>query len=161
MTPPQPKPSRPKAPLTVLIVEDEALLAMDLEAMVEDAGHSVVAEASSLDEVLEMRDDLLPAIAFVDVQLARNSSGIDVARLVRSRWPETIVVFVTANPLKVPPDFAGAHGVIAKPFSRTGLLSAMYYLAESVMDPPPASPQPSSFVASDAFVASMALPLSS
>lgn len=155
-----PQPPRPTAPLAVLIVEDEALLAMDLEAIVEDAGHAVVAEASSLDDVLELRDDLAPAIAFVDIQLARNSSGFDVTRLIRSRWPHAVVVFITANPLKVPQDFAGAHGVIAKPFSRTGLLSAMYYLAESVMDPPPALPQPSSFVASDAFAALVA-PLSS
>lgn len=139
------------APLSVLIVEDEALLAMDLEAMVEDAGHSVVAEASSLPDVAGLCDDLQPAIAFVDVQLAKGTSGLDVARFIGRRWPDTIIVFVTANPLNIPRDFAGAHGVIAKPFSRSGLISAMHYLAESVIDPPPASTAPASFVASDAF----------
>ena len=150
--------TRPIAPLGVLIVEDEALLAMDLEVMVEDAGHSVVAEAACLDEVCDLADALQPAIAFVDVQLARNSSGLDVARLVRRRWPSTIVIFITANPLKVPQDFAGAHGLIAKPFSRTSLLSAMSYIAEGVIDPPPISPLPTSFVASDALAASWASP---
>lgn len=150
--------TRPVAPLAVLIVEDEALLAMDLEAMVEDAGHNVVAETACFDEVTRLADGLDPAIAFVDIQLARNSSGIDVAYLVRRRWPTTIVIFVTANPLKVPQDFAGAHGVIAKPFSRTGLLSAISYIAEGVMDPPPVSPLPASFVASDALAESWAQP---
>jgi CheY-like chemotaxis protein len=143
--------SRRVAPLEILIVEDEALLAMDLEAMVEDAGHNVIAEASSLPEVAGLCESLCPAIAFVDIQLARGSSGIDVARLIVQRWPGTLIIFVTANPLKIPKDFAGAHGVIAKPFSRTGLISAMQYLAESVIDPPPASTQPTSFVASAAF----------
>ena len=108
--------TRPVAPLGVLIVEDEALLAMDLEAMVEDTGHSVVAEASSLPDIVGLNDRLDPAIAFVDVQLAKGTSGLDAARLIGERWPGTIIVFVTANPLKIPAEFAGAHGVIAKPF---------------------------------------------
>ena len=148
--------TRPSAPLGILIVEDEALLAMDLEAMVEDTGHSVVAEASSLPDVARLTDTLDPAIAFVDIQLAKGSSGLDVARLIGRRWPDTIIVFVTANPLHIPQDFAGAHGVIAKPFSRTGLISAMHYIAESVIDPPPASAQPASFIASNAFAAAWA-----
>ncbi|MDT7952700.1 MAG: response regulator [Acetobacteraceae bacterium] len=142
--------TRPVAPLRVLIVEDEALLAMDLEAMMEDAGHLVVAEAASLAEVVALDVSLDPAIAFVDFQLAKGSSGLDAARFIARRWPEAVIVFVTANPLKVPHDFAGAHGIIAKPFSRTGLLSAMNYIAEGVIDPPPVSRQPTSFVASQA-----------
>ena len=148
--------TRPTAPLDVLIVEDEALLAMDLEAMVEDTGHGVVAEAASLPDVLALGETLHPDIAFVDIQLARGSSGIDVARLIRQRWPDTIVVFVTANPLKIPEDFAGAHGVIAKPFSRIGLLSAMSYIADSIIAPPSTAPAPPSFVASAAFAAAQA-----
>lgn len=143
--------TRPTAPLNVLIVEDEALLAMDLEAMVEDTGHGVVAEAASLSDVLALGEELHPDIAFVDIQLAHGSSGVDVARLISQRWPDTIIVFVTANPLKIPDDFAGAHGVIAKPFSHIGLLSAMRYIANSIITPPPYTPAPPSFVASAAF----------
>lgn len=145
---------RPCAPLNVLIVEDEALLAMDIEAMVEDCGHTVVAEAASLYDVDDLPDTLAPHIAFVDIQLARNTSGLDVARLIRTRWKDALIIFVTANPLKIPEDFAGAHGVIPKPFSRSGLMNAMRYLEEGVCDPPPVSPQPSSFVASPSFAAS-------
>lgn len=148
--------TRPTAPLDVLIVEDEALLAMDLEAMVEDTGHGVVAEATCLSDVAALGDELRPDIAFVDIQLARGSSGIDVARLIGQRWPDTVIVFITANPLKIPADFAGAHGVIAKPFSRIGLLSAMCYIADSIISPPSAAPAPPSFVASAAFATARA-----
>ncbi len=144
------------APLRVLIVEDEALLAMDLEALVEDTGHAVIAEASCLLDVAALTESLDPAIAFVDVQLAKGSSGLDVARLIGQRWPGTIIVFVTANPLTIPHDFGGAHGVIAKPFSRTGLISAMHYIAESIIAPPPLTARPASFIASDAFAATHA-----
>jgi len=146
------------APLGVLIVEDEALLAMDIEAMVEDAGHKVVAEAASLHDVQRLAGDLdaqrAPDLAFVDVQLAKGTSGLDVCALIRRQWPKTLVVFVTANPLKIPGDYCGGHGVISKPFSRNSLLSAIRYLEEGVCAPPPASPRPASFTPAPALAAS-------
>lgn len=142
-----------EGPLRVLIVEDEALLAMDLEDMVLEAGHVVVGHAASLRETCAIPRDADPDLAFVDMHLAEGSSGLDVCRHIRAQWANAIVVFVTANPSKVPEDFAGAHGLIAKPFSLGGLLSAMRYIGEGVLDPPPTSPRPSSFVASRALAA--------
>lgn len=139
--------SYPTPPLRVLIVEDEALLAMDIEAIVEDLGHVIVGDAASLDDVVALASDLRPNLAFIDIQLARGSSGLDACRVVRNRWPETEVVFVTANALKIPPDFCGGLGVIPKPFSRNGLVSAMKYLTEGLCDPPPVSQRPASFIA--------------
>lgn len=145
---------RPTPPLSVLIVEDEALLAMDIETMIADVGHKVVAEAASLFDVEALDNALCPDLAFVDVQLARGTSGLDVSTLIQQRWPATFIVFVTANPKKLPEGYGGAHGCIPKPFSRNGLISAMRYIEEGVCDPPPTSPQPSSFVASATFAES-------
>lgn len=142
---------RPTPPLNILIVEDEALLVMDIEAMVEDSGHQVVGQAASLGDVEALADEFAPDLAFVDVQLARGSSGFDVCRLIRQRWGNACIVFVTANPLAIPNDYCGGHGVIPKPFSRNGLMAAMRYIEEGVCDPPPVSPQPASFIASPAF----------
>lgn len=133
---------RPVPPLGVLVVEDEGLIAMDIVAIVEEGGHRVVAEAASLHEVEDLPDDLAVHLAFVDVQLARRTSGIDVCRLVLRRWPDTIVVFVTANPKKLPDDYAGAHGVISKPFTMASFASAVVYLEEGVCRPPPLSARP-------------------
>ena len=144
---------RHKPPLNILIVEDEPLIAMDMEMMVEDAGHTVVAEAASLYDAQNLEDDLEPNIAFVDIQLAKNTSGLDVSELIQQRWPDTIIVFVTANPKIIPEDFGGAHGVIPKPLSHTGFIAAMKYLQEGVCDPPPIMQQPNSFTASPAFAA--------
>jgi CheY-like chemotaxis protein len=139
---------RPKPPLSVLIVEDEPLLAMDVEMMVQDAGHTVVGEATCLSDVVDMTPTHPPDIAFVDMQLARNSTGLEVCAHIQERWAHTIVIFVTANPKKIPEDFAGAHGVIPKPFSRHGFMNALIYLQESVCTPPPVTALPGSFVAS-------------
>ena len=134
--------------MDVLIVEDEILLVMDLEAMVEDSGHRILAEAGCLEEVKDLSSDLCPQLAFVDLHLADGSNGFEVCSLIQQRWPETLIVFVTANASKIPDDFAGAHGVIAKPFSHAGVVNAIRYLAEGVLDPPPSNPLPSSLVAS-------------
>lgn len=139
---------RPNPPLRILIVEDEALIAMDMQAMVEDSGHRVIAEAASTEDVERFASELCPDLAFVDIQLARGSSGLDVCQLIRQRWQDTFIVFVTANPSQIPEDYCGGHGVIPKPFSRSGLMTAMQYIEEGVCDPPPVSPQPSSFIAS-------------
>lgn len=132
--------------LAVLIVEDEALLAMDIAATIEDCGHDVVGEAASLSDV-EAMQDIHPDLALIDLHLAHGSSGIDVARLVRTRWPDSFVVFVTANPRKIPDDFAGGHGVIPKPFSQDGLMAALRYIEDTRDDRQPASP-PTSFTPS-------------
>jgi len=135
-------------PFSVLIVEDEAVLCMDIEAMVEECGHTVVGDAMCLADVMALSDMAAPDIAFVDIQLADGSSGLEVCAWIRARWDTTAVVFVSANPAIIPADFAGAHGVIPKPFSRHGLASAMRFIGEGMSDPPPKSGQPPSFVAS-------------
>ncbi len=138
-------------PLNFLIVEDEPLISMDIEMMIEDAGHQVIATAVALDDVEALPGDHVPNVALVDMHLARGSYGLEVSDYVQKRWPDAIIVFVTANPREIPDDFGGAHGLIAKPFSSAGFMSAMQYLTEGICDPPPVSPQPGSFVASKAF----------
>ena len=152
--------TRPTAPLRVLVVEDEALLAMDIETMVSDAGHMVGAETNSLHEVEALDVTLRPDLAFVDMQLARGSNGLDVCRYIRNQWADTAIVFVTANALKVPPDECGHYGIIPKPFSRNGLMSAMRYIEQGVVDPPPKMSRPTSFIASAAIDALWSKPRS-
>lgn len=135
--------------LRVLIVEDEMLLAMDIEALVEDCGHEVVAEVASLDEFEALAFDTCPQLALVDLHLAKGSSGLDVCRGISLRWPECVVVFLTANVSKLPPDYAGGHGVIAKPFSQSGMITALDYLSDAIQDPPPSRHTPASFTPSE------------
>lgn len=143
----------PVPPLRFLIVEDEALLAMDIAMMIEDEGHAVGAEAATLGEVKALSGSIDPHIAFVDLQLAENSSGLDVCVEILKKWPHALIVFVTANPKKIPEDYAGGHGVISKPFSRAGLRLTLNYLADGVCHPPPASSHPQEFTPAPILIA--------
>jgi DNA-binding response OmpR family regulator len=134
-------------PLKVLIVEDEALLAMELESLVEEAGHSVAGWATSSTEARQMVDTIDADIAFVDVHLTDGPTGVEVAEYI-AKTRRSMVVFMTANPKRIPENFAGAIGVIAKPYTMNGLLSALRYLQEGVRRPPPVSALPVGFTLS-------------
>lgn len=123
-------------PLRVLLVEDEALILMQMEALVEDAGHVVVASAMRCGEAIGLAQDLRPDLAFVDLNLCDGDTGLDVAKALQD-MPEIMVVFVTANPLRLGDDLAGAAGVIAKPFTRAVVARGMLYLEECLRRPPP------------------------
>lgn len=138
---------RPATPLNILIIEDEAILVMDMELVIEDTGHTVIGDVASVIELQKLQPSTAPDLAFVDIQLAQNTNGLDASNLVRERWSDTAIVFVTANPGKVPVGHAGAHGIIAKPFTRSGLIAALEYLSEGISSPPPRKSQPASFVA--------------
>ena len=118
-------------PLRVLIVEDEAVLAMQLEMLVEDRGHVVVGTAYSASEAIALARATRPDLAFVDLQLQGRSSGIDVARAIRDMEGVTIV-FVTANAAALADDFEGGAAVIAKPFSVALMRNSLPYIEQCV-----------------------------
>ncbi len=142
-------------PLKVLIVEDEALLAMELEALVEDAGHHVVGWADNSREALRMIDEHEADLAFVDIHLADGPTGIEVAAHARAAR-NLPCVFMTANPKRIPEDFVGAVGVIAKPYTMSGLNAALRYLEEGVRRPPPRTSRPVGFTLAPSFHAAWA-----
>jgi DNA-binding LytR/AlgR family response regulator len=131
-------------PLNIIIVEDEALLALELEGLIEDAGHHVAGWATSSTQAKKLVDDVEADVAFVDVNLTDGPTGVDVAEYI-AKTRGSMVVFMTANPKRVPDDFRGAVGVIAKPYTMHGLIAALRYLHEGVRRPPPVSSLPVGF----------------
>jgi len=81
----------------VLIIEDEPLIAMDLESLVEGLGHHVLGIARTHGEAVQLAHRKAPGLILADIQLADGSSGIQaVNELVREF--EVPVVFITAYP---------------------------------------------------------------
>ena len=136
--------------LRVMIVEDEALLLMQMENLIEDEGHEVVGTAMSSEEALRVAEDVRPDVVFVDIHLLDGPTGIDIAQKFRDRT-DIMVVFLTANAQRIPGDFAGAAGVISKPLSQAGIAGAIRYITECVRRPPPVSPLPFEFTLSPVF----------
>ncbi len=113
-------------PARILIVEDEALVAMELRFVLEDLGHEVVGIAGAacvaLDKVREAEVDL----ALVDIHLSDGATGIELGReLAQERGVG--VLFMTANPGMVRDGVAGAVGVLSKPTDEYAVERAVDY----------------------------------
>ena len=124
------------APLRILVVEDEALILMQIEMMLEEAGHCVVGTAITAHEAIALIAETRPELVLIDLRLGDGSSGIDVAHAVRDRGGIT-AAFMTANARAIPDEMAGATAVIAKPFTGTVLEASLAYLEDCVRRPPP------------------------
>lgn len=70
----------------VLIVEDEALIALHLEQIVVDAGHRVIGIAFDCEEAEALAAKSRPHFAFVDMRLRNGGNGLDVARHLRDTY---------------------------------------------------------------------------
>lgn len=129
-------------PLRVLIIEDEVLVAMELAALVEDLGHVVVGHALDSTEAMQLIDFAEADLALVDIHLQDGPTGVTVARRLVERCG-AMVLFMTANQKRVPDDFAGAVGLLAKPYSLNGVQEALNYLRDCAAGDcaPSAAPQ--------------------
>ncbi|MCJ2034613.1 response regulator [Methylobacterium sp. J-068] len=117
------------AALRILVVEDEVLIALELECLLDDLGHVIVGIAGSSTEAIALGLATSPDVAFVDIHLVDGPTGVEVARAL-SADPHTTVVFMTANAKRIPDDFAGAVGVIAKPYSERVVSGALRWVAD-------------------------------
>lgn len=81
----------------VLIIEDEPIIAMDLEGLVEDMGHRVVGVARTHREAIEKANERRPGLVLADIQLADGSSGLDAVNEMIGGF-SVPVVFITAYP---------------------------------------------------------------
>lgn len=66
--------------LRVLIVEDEFIIALDLQDQVEELGHAVTGLARDLDSCKNAAGRVRPDLALMDLRLANGSSGIEASR---------------------------------------------------------------------------------
>jgi DNA-directed RNA polymerase specialized sigma24 family protein len=81
----------------VLIIEDEAFIAMDLEALIESLGHRAVGVARTHKEALALANGRRPGLILADIKLADGSSGLDAVNELLQSF-EVPVIFITAYP---------------------------------------------------------------
>jgi len=107
------------APASILIVEDEAIITLDLEQMVAELGYSVAGTASSADEALELARTTSPDLVLMDINMGEAPDGTMAAmRLHLAGGPP--VVFVTAyddERTLARAKYSEPFGYILKPFS--------------------------------------------
>lgn len=113
-------------PARILIIEDEALVAMELRFVLEDLGHEVVGMASDGATARRMVDEIEVDLALVDIHLSDGPSGIALGQELGQERGVT-VLFMTGNPGMVRHGVPGALGVLAKPTDEQQVQKAVDY----------------------------------
>ena len=128
------------ADLRVLIVEDQGLLAMELELVLTESGCEVVGCATDRAAALDLAERERPDFALVDINLLDGRTGPGIAEALVREFGCT-VIFLTANPEQIPDGFAGALGAVSKPFDEATIQTVVAFARQfiqhrTINDPP-------------------------
>lgn len=111
---------------SIMVIEDEAMIAMDLQDIVASMGHSVTGAAATLEQAITLAARQKPDLILSDIQLADGSSGIDAVDAILQAAGNIPVIFITAFPERLltgkrrEPAF-----VITKPYGEEQIQSAV------------------------------------
>ena len=110
----------------ILIIEDEAIIAMDLQSIVADMGHAITGVARTRDGANKLVATERPDLVLDDIQLADNSSGIDAVNDILATHGDIPVIFITAFPERLlTGDRPEPAFLISKPYAEEQVRSAV------------------------------------
>jgi CheY-like chemotaxis protein len=124
----------------VMVIEDEAIIAMDIADIVQGLGHAVTGIARTRAEAVALALRDRPDLILADIQLADNSSGIDAVKEILAQFTDLPVIFITAFPERL---LTGTRPepafLITKPFAedevRSAVSQAMFFAStETLVD---------------------------
>lgn len=123
----------------VMIIEDEAIISMDIAAIVQEMGHDVTGIAATRTEAVELAARERPDLILADIQLADRSSGIDAVNDILQMMKDVPVIFITAFPERLltgerpEPAF-----MITKPYAeeqvRSAVSQAMFFASTETLN---------------------------
>jgi DNA-binding response OmpR family regulator len=114
-----------------MIVEDQALLAMELELVLGESGCDVVGCAMDKAGAFAVAERERPDLALIDVNLLDGLTGPQIAQRMVSEFG-CAVVFLTANPEQIPEGFAGALGAVSKPFDEATIRAVIVFARQFI-----------------------------
>lgn len=110
----------------ILIIEDEALVAMELRFVLEDLGHEVVGSVADARSARDLARETDIDLALVDIHLSDGPTGVGLGRELGQDMG-IAVLFMTANPGMVRDGVAGTIGVLSKPTDERAVQTAVDY----------------------------------
>lgn len=112
--------------LRILIVEDEMIIALDMQEMLEEVGYTVCGIAADYEEALSLVKEKTPDLLLLDIGIRSVRSGIDVARVLRIKG----IPFIFTTSHVEPSTIENAkdtrpYGYLIKPFTKIDLYAAI------------------------------------
>lgn len=112
------------APVRILVAEDEALIRMDLVEMLQEAGYTVVAQATNGEEAIALATEHQPDLAILDVKMPV-LDGISAAEKIISIAPVLMLTAFSQKDLVDRARDAGVMAYVVKPFTIGDLVPAI------------------------------------
>jgi len=111
---------------TLMIIEDEGVIAMDIRTIATEMGHEVLGTARTHEQAVALAKQHPPQLILADIQLADDSSGIDAVSEILQSLPDIPVIFITAYPERLlQGDRPEPAFLISKPYSEEQVRSAI------------------------------------
>lgn len=117
---------------TVLVVDDEPLVRMDLAEQLQAAGYRTV-EACHADEAIAILEKHLEIrVVFTDVQMPGSMDGLALSHYIRKRWPPTILIISSGNKAPNAADMPSDVDFLSKPFWKDALDKVLHNVARKL-----------------------------
>ncbi len=109
----------------ILIVEDEAFIAAELEALLEEAGYQPIGIAHDSSTAIKLAIHK-PDLALVDLNLRDGPTGAKIGEILTNTY-KIPVLFVTANPRMLENGVPGTIGFVVKPYDLETILGSVKF----------------------------------
>lgn len=122
--------------LRVMIVDDSALTAKKIGAMLEDAGHIVAGVCESGNEAVDAYQDVKPDIVTMDITML-GMNGIEATKAILQQNNNALIIMVTAHgqeQMVIEAIEAGAKGYLLKPIKQDSLIQMISKVYEKYAD---------------------------
>ena len=122
----------------ILVVEDEAVVALGVTSLLEEMGHQVCGVAASVEEALALSRAHAPDLVLMDVNLQEGGDGIDAAHQLRRFERPPLVLFVTSyvdSDTRRRMEEAAPVGIVQKPYQEVHLLRRVEEALGTSSDP--------------------------
>lgn len=111
----------------ILIVEDETIIAAEIQAILERLGYQVVGKARNGDKALDLLASSSPDLALLDITIKGTLSGIDIAKVIRKKYKFPYVFLTSHSDINTLNQVKETlpYGYIVKPFTESDLRSTI------------------------------------
>jgi two-component system, LytTR family, response regulator LytT len=109
--------------VTLLIVEDEMIIANDMKMILESMGYAVCGIARSVEKALALLNENQPDLALIDINLGKGTEGIELARILKAQFQLPFIFCTSYSDKKTVDEAKQLHpaAYLVKPFNREDL----------------------------------------
>ena len=114
-------------PIKILIVEDNVIIADDMQSMLEEIGYEIVDNVIVYEQAVEVLKEKQVDLVLIDIILASDKTGIDLGKHIREHY-DIPFIFVTSNSDRATVENAKSvqpNGYLVKPFEQQDLYTSI------------------------------------